>query len=150
MTWFNVIKVDEVDNVRAIITNHQDDLIDYWSNFGESLAPFRDNLPPNIETQIQGIVRIITMQKDQLENFKANFEEFLDKENIVGATSEEEIRIGLRDFLIATLQSMQNNPALEPGQFPAWLLEGLGLTEPQQLNYDRLIRRLEMGEGYEE
>jgi len=149
MSWFNLIKADEVDNVRAIITNHQDDLIDYWSSFRESLAQV-DFPNADIENQMQEVVRIITLQKDQLENFEANFAEYLDKENIVGATHEEEIRIGLRDFLITTLQSMQNNPTLQSGQFPAWLLEGLGLTEPQQLNYDRLIRRLEMGKGYEE
>jgi hypothetical protein len=145
MTWFNLIKVDETDRVTAIILNYYDDWGDFWSKMQEGLGEFTHIIDERVMGKITKLIGILDKTKTELQNFEDNI-----GSDITDAHSKEEIRGGITRFTISLLENMKTNPAFQSMGFPDSFMEHLKLTEPQKLNYDRLIRRLEMGSGYEE
>ena len=141
MSWKNILKASEVDNIKAIILNYYDDWIDFWSEMQTKLGAYRNIIDPNVLDKFAPVLNSIQTIKGRVETVE---------ERLGGDMTEEEKEGALRIFLIKRLESMKEDDTLKGGFFPNFFYEGLGITEPQKLNYDRLIRRLELGKGYEE
>jgi hypothetical protein len=141
MSWKNVLKASEVDNIKAIILNYYDDWIDFWSEMQTKIAAYKHIIDPDIFNKFPAVLNSLQTIKERIETIE---------EQLGGDMTEEEKDGALRIFLIKRLESMKEDDTLKGGLFPDFFYEGLGITEPQKLNYDRLIRRLEMGGGYEE
>jgi len=145
MTWFDLIKVDETDRVTAIILNYYDDWSDFWSKMQEGLGEYTHIIDERVMGKLTKLISLLDKTKTDLQNIGDSI-----GSDITDVHSKEEIRGGITRFIISLLEDMKTNPAFQPMGFPDFLMEHLKLTEPQKLNYDRLIRRLEMGSGYEE
>tara|TARA_R110002020_G_scaffold475231_1_gene709171 strand:- start:34 stop:459 length:426 start_codon:yes stop_codon:yes gene_type:complete len=141
MSWKNVLKASEVDNIKAIILNYYDDWSDFWSELQTKSDAYKNIIDPDIFGMFTGLLNSLQTMKERIETIE---------EKLGGDITEEEKEGALRIFFVERLKHMRESDVFSGGLFPDFFYEGLNISEPQKLNYDRLIRRLEMGGGYEE
>lgn len=127
MSWHDIIKLNQVDAVLAIILDWCDNELDWWRELDSKIVDFSGKNPRE-----EGFSEMYKA----IEAFKNRFEK-----------TEELGREDLRTILLMFLNSA--NPVLSASArffngIPKEVIEPLNLVPPKQLNVERLINRLEM------
>ena len=155
MNWFNVIKVDEDERIRGVLIHWIEEYVDFINEMILAIDAKQKELQEsniNVEEQINSLPE---QQRDLMRDFVANLPpqvipwEKLRKQLEDNLTVLEELQENINEIpVLVSLKGAKDNfaDALYSKDNP--LIEGL--EEPRAPNFDRMIRRLEMGEGYEE
>jgi hypothetical protein len=127
MSWYDIIKLNQVDAVLAIILDWCDTELDWWRELHRKTVDFSGN-----NSREEGFSEMYK----SIEALKTRFEE-----------TEKLGRNDLRTVLLRFLNSkhpVMSASAIFFNGMPKEVIESLNLVPPRQLNVERLINRLEM------